>query len=155
MPRKKVTVRKSYQNLPHIPAPRKRLQFFTPPLPDDYIWSEPKAECILLDQPSSSLANSRSPKPLFYQPKNSLKTYLIITPYKNMYDESTYYVYKYDIKSNTHNKFSQYPKELDINWPMHFIDYNNDILYVFDSNKRAKNKIKLFWKLNLINGTWT
>eukprot|EP01084_Bolivina_argentea_P310316 536943_1 len=125
------------------------------PDPDWYEWNEPKAECILLDPPSRSLANSRSPKPLFYQPKDSPNNYLIITPYKKMDDESTYFVYKCDIKTNEYIKFARYPKEFDTDWPMHFIDYNNDILYVFDSNKRAKNKIKLFWKLNLINGTWT
>eukprot|EP01084_Bolivina_argentea_P261396 441695_1 len=125
------------------------------PKPDIYEWKESKAKCVLLDQPSHSLANMRSPKPLFYQPKDSTNKYLIITPYKKMDDESTYFVYKYDIKANEYIKFVRYPKKFDIDWPMHFIDYNNDILFIFDSNRKPQNGTKLFWKLNLIDRTWT
>eukprot|EP01084_Bolivina_argentea_P142382 250150_1 len=125
------------------------------PTPNEYTWKDPKAKCILLDVPPKSLINNSSPKPLFYQPKNSPELYLLFTPQKIKEDEKTYFVYKYDIKANKYTKFAMYPEEFHLQYPTNFIDYNNDILYIFDLIDRSNSATKLFWKLNLINGSWT
>ena len=121
---------------------------FSPPVPE-----APQVKSITLAKPSPKLAHAQSPKPLFYRDRrNPNKSYLIMSPYKTPRYETTQWIYKYEIAKDEYNKFAKYPKECNLEWPIHFIDDSTNMLCIFSAFTVRQRYV--LWMLHLETAEW-